>query len=54
MRLKLSVSDNIKIGITEFECERCSLISLIIWKAEEMRRHYPEYWVEIKFWEFLE
>jgi len=42
MRLKRSVSDNIKIGITELECERCALISRIIWRVEELRTHGPE------------
>jgi hypothetical protein len=54
MRVKPSVSDNIKIDITEFDCERCSLISVMIWTALEVRKRGPESWVEIKFGEFLE
>jgi len=38
MRLKRIVSDNIKMGISELECERCALISLMIWTADELRK----------------
>jgi len=38
----LNVSDNIKMGITELECEKSALISLMIRTAEELRRHGPD------------